>query len=417
MEMKERKISFGQMRQYAALLMKWLVLAGIIGIICGALGAAFHHFLEIVTEIRLEHRWLLWLLPVAGLAITALYKLLRVEGVGTNHVFDAVHHGNGLSSWLIPAVFLGTTMTHICGGSSGREGAALQMGGSVGYQLGKLFRVSDHERRTAVICGMAAFFSALFGTPLAATLFSLMVLNIGAVFYSAFAPALFSALTAMGIAALLGTGPTKFVVEAPALDALMCVKVAGLGLACAMVAIVLYRTMHSAEHWIHKWMPNSWIRAAVGGAVVVAMSLLVGSPRYNGAGMDVITAAIEQGSAQPLDWVLKLVFTAITLAVGFKGGEMVPTFFIGATFGCVVAPVLGIQAGFGAALGLIAVFCGATNSIIPSVFLAIELFGGDGAAYFAIACAMTYVCSGYGGLYHSQKHYTDKWFHTYVEEC
>ena len=413
--MKENKVTIRQICVFAGLFLKWIALAGMIGAICGVLGAAFHHLLDHVTEIRLEHGWLLWLLPVAGLGITMLYKLLRVEGVGTNQVFESVHHGDKLSVWLIPAVFIGTTMTHICGGSSGREGAALQMGGSVGWQIGTLLRVSDHDRRAAVICGMAGFFSALFGTPIAATLFSVMVLNIGVTFYSVFAPAFFAALTAMGVAALFGTEATRFLVAAPDLETAMCLRVFALGVGCAIVAVILYRTMHAVEHLIHKRMPNVWIRAAAGALAVVGMSLLVGSPRYNGAGMDVITAAIEQGSARPFDWVLKLVFTAVTLAVGFKGGEMVPTFFIGATFGCIAAPLLGIPAGFGAALGLIGVFCGATNSIIPSLFLGIELFHGVGVVYFAIVCAAAYAFSGYGSLYHSQKHFTDKWFHNYME--
>ena len=197
------------LRAVTAILARWLLLAVPTGLVCGAVGTAFHLAVEHVTEWRGEHVWLLWLLPLAGLAIVALYKLTGCEGMGTNNVIRAVHSGESVSPLLVPAIFLGTVLTHLCGGSAGREGAALQMGGSIGYNIAKLFRFSDHDRRTATACGMAAFFSALFGTPLAATLFGIMVEDVGLAFSVAFVPGFAAALIAYGVSLACGIAPAK----------------------------------------------------------------------------------------------------------------------------------------------------------------------------------------------------------------
>ena len=396
------------LRAVTAILARWLLLAVPTGLVCGAVGTAFHLAVEHVTEWRGEHVWLLWLLPLAGLAIVALYKLTGCEGMGTNNVIRAVHSGESVSPLLVPAIFLGTVLTHLCGGSAGREGAALQMGGSIGYNIAKLFRFSDHDRRTATACGMAAFFSALFGTPLAATLFGIMVEDVGLAFSVAFVPGFAAALIAYGVSLACGIAPTHFGLTAPALSIDTALLAAVLGAACALVSRGFCWLLHTMEHEMPRRLPNPWVRAFLGGCVVVVFTLLYGSMRYNGAGVNIIAAAVEQGQALPWDWIVKILLTALTLSSGFKGGEVVPSFFVGATFGCVAAPLLGIPAGFGAALGLAGVFCGASNCVVASLVLAIELFGAQGLWYFAIVCGITYALSGYAGLYHSQLFLTDK---------
>ena len=396
------------LRAVTAILARWLLLAVPTGLVCGAVGTAFHLAVEHVTEWRGEHVWLLWLLPLAGLAIVALYKLTGCEGMGTNNVIRAVHSGESVSPLLVPAIFLGTVLTHLCGGSAGREGAALQMGGSIGYNIAKLFRFSDHDRRTATACGMAAFFSALFGTPLAATLFGIMVEDVGLAFSVAFVPGFAAALIAYGVSLACGIAPTHFGLTAPALSIDTALLAAVLGAACALVSRGFCWLLHTMEHEMPRRLPNPWVRAFLGGCVVVVFTLLYGSMRYNGAGVNIIAAAVEQGQALPWDWIVKILLTAFTLSSGFKGGEVVPSFFVGATFGCVAAPLLGIPAGFGAALGLAGVFCGASNCVVASLVLAIELFGAQGLWYFAIVCGITYALSGYAGLYHSQLFLTDK---------
>ena len=401
----------------ARVLVLWLVLAAAVGLVCGGVGTAFHLSVEAVTELRGEHGWILWLLPLAGLVIVALYKGTRCEGMGTNNVIQAVQSGEAVSPLLVPAIFLGTVLTHLCGGSAGREGAALQMGGSIGYNVGRLFRLSDHDRRTATVCGMAAFFSALFGTPLAATLFAMMVEDVGLTFSVAFVPGFLAALVAYGVSLACGISPTRFALaNAPALTADAVLKVMVLGAACAVVSRLFCGLLHFTEHALPKRLPNPWVRAAVGGIAVVALSYLMGVGRYNGAGMGVIAAAVEQGEALPWDFLCKALLTAVTLASGFKGGEVVPSFYIGATFGCAVGPLLGLPAGFSAAVGLVAVFCGATNTLIPSILMAYELFQGEGLELVALGCGVCYMLSGYHGLYSSQTFVTEKWASEYHEK-
>lgn len=390
-------------------LCKWLLLAVFTGAVCGVIGTAFHLAVEWVTELRGAHLWLLWLLPVAGLAIVALYKGTKCEGMGTNNVLRAVQSGESVSPWLVPAIFFGTVLTHLCGGSAGREGAALQMGGSIGFQAATLLRLNEHDRRTATACGMAAFFSALFGTPLSATLFAMMVVDVGVVFSVTFVPGFAAALIAYGISTACGIAPTRFAfAAAPELGIRTALQAAALGVLCAAAARLFCTVLHITEHAIPKRLPNPWVRAVIGGLVVVALSYLMGIGRYNGAGMGVITAAVEQGTALPWDFLCKILLTAITLASGFKGGEVVPSFYIGATFGCVAGPLLGLPAGFSAALGLVAVFCGATNTLIPSLLLAFELFGGAGLELIALGCGLCYMLSGRHGLYSSQTFLTEK---------
>ena len=381
---------------------KWLVLAVAVGLVCGVIGTAFHVGVHEATLLRGEHPWLLWCLPLAGLVIVGFYKLTKTEGQGTNAVIDEVHLGKGLPILLLPAIFLGTVLTHLCGGSAGREGAALQMGGTIGFHTGRLFRLDDKDLRIATLAGMAAFFSALFGTPLTAAIFSIVVISVGVMYHAAMFPCLTAALTAYGVSLLLGVEPTRFTVEMPALAAGTMLRVGVLAVLCALVSVLFCGVMHTAEHLMDRYFPNAWMRAAAGGFAVIALTYLCGTTDYNGAGMEVVTAAVEQGTAHPAAFLLKLLFTAVTLAAGFKGGEVVPSFFVGATFGCVVGPLLGLPAGASAAIGLVAVFCGATNCPLASTLLSIELFGDAGLLYFALACVISYMLSGYSGLYSSQ---------------
>lgn len=389
--------------EYLKALVKWLVIAIIIGILCGFIGTAFHKGVEYVSEFREMNPWLLYLLPAAGLVIVAVYKLTKTEGQNTNDVIDTVSGGKHLSIWLIPAIFVGTIMTHLCGGSSGREGAALQMGGDIGYQVGRLFHLDDRDRRTVSQCGMAAFFSALFGTPLAATMFALMVESVGTIYHVAFIPALVASLVSFGVSVLLGVAPTRFITAAPAVSMPMMFRVALLAVLCALVSVLFVEALHTSEHLFAKYFKNPWIRIVVGGVLVILLTLLFGTRDYNGAGMNIISAAIQDGSAHPEAFLLKIILTAVTLGAGYKGGEVVPAFFVGAVFGCVAGPLLGIPAGFAAALGLIFVFGAATNCPISSIFLSIELFGSEGMLFFALGSGISYMLSGYNGLYSSQK--------------
>ena len=386
---------------YVRTFIKWTAAAAVIGAACGLVGTLFHFGVHEVTAFRGTHPWVLYLLPLAGLVIVGFYKLTGTDGLGTDDIIDAVHQGKLLPILLLPAIFFGTILTHLCGGSAGREGAALQMGGTIGQYLGRHFQLDDRDLRVATLAGMAAFFSALFGTPLAATVFAIMVISIGVIYHVALYPSLLAALVAYGVSIHLGVEPTRFAVSVPEQTVGMFVRVALLGVLCALVSILFCQVMHGAGH-LMKRIRNPWLRVVCGGAAIIVLSLIFGTD-YNGAGMEIVTAAVEQGTvAVPWAFLLKLIFTAITLAAGFKGGEVVPSFFVGATFGCAAAPLLGLPAGFGAAVGLAAVFCGVTNCPLASTLLAVELFGAEGLLYFALACCLSYMLSGYQGLYSSQ---------------
>lgn len=399
---RDLRARWGLAALYARALGKWLLLATAAGVSCGLVGTLFHVAVEYATWLREALPWLLYLLPLAGLGIVGLYKLLGTEGQGTNDIFNEVHAGGTISILLVPAIFLGTVLTHLCGGSAGREGAALQMGGSLGYRVGRLFGFDERDLRVATTTGMAAFFTALFGTPLAAAVFSIAVVSVDAFYHAAFFPALIGALEAYGVSRLFGVAPTAFAVEAPAPAAGLLVRAGLLAGLCGLLSVVFCGTIRLTEHRLAKRIPNPWLRVFAGGCAVIVLTLLCGTTDYNGAGMEVIAAAVERGTVRPEAFLLKIVFTAVTLGAGFKGGEVVPSFFVGAAFGCFAGPLLGLPAGFAAALGLVSVFCGATNCPLASIALAIELFGSGGLLYYALVCCVSYVLSGYGGLYSSQ---------------
>ena len=400
---------------YGRALGKWLIVSILIGTFSGLLGSAFHIGVNQATSFRAAHPWILYTLPAAGLLIVAIYKLFRTEGQNTNDIITEVQSGKGIPLRLLPSIFLATILTHLAGGSAGREGAALQMGGSLGYSVGRLLHLDDRDMRTATMAGMAAFFAALFGTPLAATIFAMAVISVGLLYHAALIPCLLSSMTAYGISLLLGVEPTRFSVAVPETGVLMLLRVAVLAALCAFVSILFCSVLHHSEEILRDKLKNPWLRVLAGGVVLLGLSLIFSSGRYNGAGMDVITNAVENETALPWDCLLKMLFTGITLGVGFKGGEVVPSFYVGATFGCVIGPLLGIPAGFAAAVGLVAVFCAVVNCPIASIFLAVELFGADGMLFYALACGLSFVLSGYGGLYSSQRILYDKLKARYID--
>ena len=395
--LKERVAHIGQ---YAVTLLKWMVLGGVIGLVGGIIGSLFHIGVDTATQVRLAHPWVLYLMPVGGLAIVGLYRLTKTEGKGTNDIIASVHFGEQVPGLLVPVIFVSTVITHLCGGSAGREGAALQIGGGIGYQAGRLLRLGEKDLPLATLCGMSGVFAALFGTPLTATVFALEVISVGVLYYAGLVPCLTAALTGYLVSVLMGVPPTRFTVTVPGLEVRTMLLVMVLALLCAVVSILFCRGLHGVEHLLKRTLKNPYLRVAVGAAVLIGLTLLTNGD-YNGAGMEVIGRAIA-GQADPWAWVWKLLFTAITIGCGFKGGEVVPSFFVGAAFGCVAAGWLGLPAGFGAAMGLVSVFCGAVNCPLASIILSVELFGSGDLLYFAMACSISYLISGYCGLYSSQ---------------
>ena len=382
---------------------KWVLIAVFTGAVGGLIGSAFHLSVSHATAFRASHPWTLYLLPVAGLLIVLLYRVLHTENKNTNTIIDSIQLGERVPLTLVPTIYLATALTHLCGGSAGREGAALQIGGSLGNFAGRLFHLDEKDMRIATLSGMSAVFAALFGTPLTATVFALEVISVGVLYYSAFVPCLVASLVALQISVLFGIAPEHFAVAAAPLHAVLLLKVAALAVLCAVVSILFCLCMHRTEHLLRRAIPNDFVRVLAGGFAIVGLTLLLGTSEFNGAGMDSVARAVEQGAVRPDAFVWKLIFTAVTLGSGYKGGEVVPCFFVGATFGCLAGGLLGIPAGFAAAIGLVAVFCGAVNCPLASILLSIELFGSEGVICFALACGIAYMLSGYFGLYSSQK--------------
>lgn len=399
--MEKWKSAAAHIGAYPAALIKWLAVGGLIGVIGGVIGSLFHIGVSYATRWRAAHPWVLYLLPLLGLIIVGLYRVTRVEGKDTNAVIESVHFGKNVPVLLVPVIFLSTVLTHLGGGSAGREGAALQIGGGIGFETGRLLRLGEKDLPLATLCGMSAVFSALFGTPLTATVFAMEVISVGVFYYAGLVPCLTASLVGYLVSLLMGVPPTRFTVAAPLPEACTMLPVLVLAIGCALVSILFCRGLRETGRMAARLLPNPYWRAAIGGALIIGLTLLVGSTDYNGAGMELVERAVS-GEANAWAWLLKLLFTAVTIGFGFKGGEVVPSFFVGACFGCALGGLLGLPAGFGAAIGLVAVFCGVVNCPFASIFLSIELFGAGGLLYFAVACAVSYLLSGYCGLYSSQ---------------
>ena len=388
---------------YIKSFLKWSILGVLMGAIGGVLGAVFHHVLHFVTHVRSEHMWLIFLLPLGGLLSVGLYRVLKLQGNrGTNEIIDATLDGHPVSPMVAPGIFLAAAITHLFGGSAGREGAALQLGGSTASLLAKIFKLKDEERTVLVMAGMSAVFAGLFGTPLTAALFCMEFESVGTIFTPALLPCYLAAFVASRVSGVLGVHAEVYILETAFSMTLgnfwqyliLAVLVSLLGIAMCWI-------FHKAEHLAAHHLKNPFVRIAVGGAIVTVLTLLVGDHRFNGAGMDMALTAVG-GSADWYSFLLKLLFTAVTLAAGFKGGEIVPTFCIGATFGCVMGGLLGLDPGMAAALGLVGLFCCATNSPLASIVLSIEMFGGTNVYLFAFVCVICFVLSGNSGLYASQ---------------
>ena len=390
-------------KRYIQSFCKWTFLSILIGILGGLLGAGFHHALHFVTHLRGRHTWLIFLLPLGGVMTVGLYKLLRLHANrGTNEIIEATLEGKHVNPLVAPGIFLATSFTHLFGGSAGREGAALQLGGSIASILGRGFRLNKNDRTVLIMSGMSAVFAGLFGTPLTACLFTMEFESVGTIFSPALLPCFLSAYVASQLSSALGVHAETFLLEtATAIDFFNIWKFVLLAIAISLLGIFMCWLFHKAEHLAHKCLPNAWLRIAVGGAAVMGMTLLVGDHRFNGAGMDMALAAVG-GQADWYDFGLKMLFTAVTLAAGFKGGEIVPTFCIGATFGCVLGGLLGLDPGMAAALGLVGLFCCATNSPLAAIVLSIEMFGSANLYLFALICVICFVLSGHSGLYVSQ---------------
>ena len=312
--------------------LKWLAFSILSGILVGSVGAVFHYCILYGTNAREKYPWLIFLLPAAGLLIVGVYHLMRnEEDTGTNLVLSAIHSGKHIPLRMAPLIFISTVMTHLFGGSAGREGAALQLGGSIGNSLGRFLKFDEKDQHIMIMCGMSAAFSVLFGTPLAAAVFSMEVVSVGIMHYAALVPCVVSSLVAQGIGEYCRIAPEQFLLASvPEFTISSAVITALLAILCAVVSALFCIALHMGEALYKKYLPNPYLRIVAGGLLIILLTLLVGNQDYNGAGMPIIARCFAEHEVVPYAFLMKILFTAITLGAGYKGGEIVPSFFIGA---------------------------------------------------------------------------------------
>lgn len=391
-------------KKKACLFLKFLIICLLLGFFCGVIGTLFSKTVSFVTNLRQNNLWLIYLLPVAGVVSTLLYRLFKVSGQGTNQVIAATEQANVLSYKLAPAVFLSSALSHLCGASVGREGAALQLGGSSAVLLSKGLKLTEKEEKILIYCGMAGVFSSVFGTPLAAATFALEVVFVGHICFNAVIPAFITSLVSYFTARLLGAHAERFIISfVPTLDFSVAWKFLILSLLATAVGIVFCLSIGGSEKLFEKIFKNEILRIATGGIAIILFTLLVGSYDYNGTGVHIIENIFQTGSFVPLAFLFKMLFTCISVGSGYKGGEIVPTLFIGATFGAFIGTFLGLPVGFSAAISMITLFASVTNCPLASVLLALELFSGKAVGYVAVAVIISYCLSGKISLYSAQK--------------
>ena len=394
---------------------KWIVFALLAGTVVGSIATLFHFAIAIATMVREANPWVLFLLPVGGLVIVRCYRLVKDDKeLNTNSVLSAIHSNEKLPLKMAPLIFVSTVITHLFGGSAGREGAALQLGGSIGNGIGALFHFDDNDKHIMIMCGMSAAFAALFGTPMAAAIFSMEVISVGIMQYSALVPCVISSLAAFSVAQMFGVPQELFLIEhVPNFTIFSAGKISVLAILGAIVSIAFCVMLHQTEHFYKKIFKNPYLRIVVGGGFIIVLTLLVGDQTYNGSGMHIIEECME-GHVIPIAFLLKMIFTSLTIGAGYKGGEIVPSFFIGATFGCLFGNLIGFAPNLCAAVGMISLFCGVTNCPITSLLISFELFGYEGMPYYLLAVAFSYMLSGYYGLYSSQKIMYSKYRTKYI---
>ncbi len=420
-------------REHVALtryLIKWLMIAIPTGAVVGSAVALFLWSLDWATHMRWDHPWLLFLLPIAGIGIGWMYQLLgkSVEG-GNNLIMDEIHKpGGGVPSRMAPLVLIGTVVTHLFGGSAGREGTAIQMGGSIAGTICRWFGMNEIDTRTLLMAGMAAGFGAVFGTPLSGAVFAIEVLAIGMIRYEAIVPCLIASITGDVVTGAWGIHHTEYHIASfaqmvlvhnlPSFSWLLVGKVAVASLAFGLASVVFAELTHALNRLFTRTIPWPILRPVLGGLIVIALALLVGRD-YLGLGVSAdphhpsqvcILSCFDQGGATPWSWWWKILFTAVTLGSGFKGGEVTPLFFVGAALGNTMAWLLNAPVDLFAGIGFVAVFAGATNTPLACTLMGIELFGrqpgllsGGFVVYLSVGCFLSYLLSGHSGIYLSQR--------------
>ena len=399
-------------------LLRWIPIGVLAGMMGGTASAFLLWSLVVATNFRESHKWIIALLPLAGLLVGLMYRQFGASiEAGNNLILDEIHDPKRtIPVRMTPLILIGTFLTHLFGGSAGREGTAIQTGASLADQLARPFRMSAIERRILLMAGISAGFASVFGTPLAGAVFGMEVLALGTISYDAIAPCFIASFIGDFTTAAWGTHHTLYrVTDVPALTVKGILLASIAGAVFGVVGMAFAKLTHALGHLFKKHIPWSPLRPFAGGVLVAVAVLVFGTTKYIGLGIPTIVAAFG-GRQPPYESAAKLLFTVVTLGAGFKGGEVTPLFFIGATLGNALSYLLPLPPSLLAGMGFVAVFAGAANTPIASTFMAVELFGAEAGAYAAIACVVSYLFSGHAGIYHAQRVGSSKHQHLAEEE-
>lgn len=414
---------------------KWLLIIVPLSAVIGTAIAFFLWSLDYVTELRIENPWLLYLLPLIGVLIIWFYRKFGKESEkGNNLIMDEIHEpGGGVPVRMAPLVYFGTILTHLFGGSAGREGTAVQIGGSISSLFRKYINLNESDTRILLISGVAAGFGAVFGTPLTGAIFAIEVLAIGKLRYDAIIPALLASVLADVSCSIWGLGHTEYSIlfienaylfdEKVQINPLLLGKVLIACVAFGLAGFLFGELTHRIKDLSKKFIQNPYLIPFVGGVLVIGITYLFGNYDYNGLGVESyreggvsILSSFQEGGADALSWLKKIALTSVTLGTGFKGGEVTPLFFVGSTLGNVLGDLMDAPIDLFAGLGFIAVFAAATNTPLACTIMGVELFGSDNILYYAIACFVAYFFSGHTGIYSSQKVGVPKIFDYYHDK-